>query len=308
MTSGGDFILLGFTDLPDIRAPLLAGFLIIYLVTIGGNILVMSVIYCDSHLQTPMYFFLTNLSFIDISSISVTFPKMLASFYLQSTHITLRVCLVQLYFFFFLFATEIFLLTLMAYDRYVAICYPLHYTMIMNKSVTFRLAAGAWLFGLTEPLFHTISITTFSFCKTHEINHFFCDFTALMKLSCTSTQTTEIMTFITGVIVGIFSWVLIITSYVKIILALLRIQSVMGRHKAFSTCTSHLTIVILFYGSIMFVYMRPASSYSDMQSKISSLVYVALIPMCNPIIYTLKNKEFKDALKRKILCLKSRSE
>ncbi|XP_069506070.1 olfactory receptor 5J3-like [Ambystoma mexicanum] len=293
------FILLGFSDLQDLRAPLLVGFLMIYLMTVGGNLLVMLVIYCDPHLHTPMYFFLTILSFIDISSISVTFPKMLASFYLRSTSITFKECLLQVYFFISLLTTEMFLLTIMAYDRYVAICSPLHYTMIMSKSVCFRMATGAWIAGFMGPISHIVLIATFDFCKTHEINHFFCDLTILLELSCTSTSNAEINIFILSFIVGVFLWALLIVSYVKIISAILKICSVTGRHKAFSTCASHLTVVILFYGTLMFVYVRPASTYSDTQSKISSLVYIALIPMCNPIIYTLKNKEFKDALKRK---------
>ncbi|XP_078510170.1 olfactory receptor 1G1-like [Lissotriton helveticus] len=295
----GEFILVGFSDLSNLRVPIFAGCLFLYLLAVSGNLTVISVIYSESQLHTPMYFFLTNLSFVDISYTSVTIPKMLASFSLAKTQITLQECLLQVYFFMSMIAIEFLLLTIMSFDRYVAICNPLQYTMMMNRSVCLRMATGAWILGFLEPIFHTVLLSTFSFCKSHEINHFFCDIAALLKLSCTSTRTIETMTFILAVILVIFSWILIITSYIKIISAILKMQTTTQRQKAFSTCASHLTVVILFYGAIMFVYVRPVSMYSVSESKMFFLVYNGVAPLCNPIIYTLKNKEFKDALKRR---------
>ncbi|XP_078510169.1 olfactory receptor 5J3-like [Lissotriton helveticus] len=298
-TYGEEFVLVGFSDLSNLRVPIFVGFLLLYLITVSGNLTVISVIYLDSHLHTPMYFFLTNLSFVDISYTSVMFPQMLASVFLSKTHITLQECLLQVYFFGAMIATEFLLLTIMSFDRYVAICNPLQYTMIMRRSVCLQMASGALILGFLEPIFHTALLSTFSFCKTHEINHFFCDIAILLMLSCTSTYTIETMTFILAVIVLIFSWTLIITSYIKIISAILKMQTTTQRQKAFSTCASHLTVVVLFYGAIMFVYVRPVSMYSVSESKMFFLVYTGVVPMCNPIIYTLKNKEFKDALKRR---------
>ncbi|XP_078510175.1 olfactory receptor 5G26-like [Lissotriton helveticus] len=197
-------------------------------------------------------------------------------------------------------AVEMYLLTIMSFDRYVAICKPLQYTLIMNKYVCLRMASGAWILGFLAPLLYIIFVSRLSFCKAREINHFFCEVIALLKLSCTSTRTIETMTFILDAIVVTFSWILIITSYIKIISAILKIKSNTQRSKAFSTCASHLTVVILFYGVIIFVFFKPVSMYSVSESKKFFLFYTGMAPFCNPIIYTLKNKEFKDALKRRM--------
>ncbi|XP_069057624.1 olfactory receptor 8I2-like [Pleurodeles waltl] len=298
-TVNTDFYLVGFSDVPELQGLLFCVFVSVYLMIAAGNLIIMTVVYSDRRLHTPMYFFLSNLSFVDIGYTSVIFPKMLVGFSLEDTHISFKACMLQLYFFVALIVVEIVLLSIMAYDRYVAICNPLHYAIIMNKEVCLKLATGAWIIGFLEPIVHTILISNFSFCQTHQINHFFCDITALMKLSCTSTRNVEIMSFTLGVIVPIFSIILIITSYVKIISAILKIKTTAGRQKAFSTCASHLTVVVLYYGSLMFVYLRPASTYSVGQSKVLSFLYIALSPMCNPIVYTLKNQEFKNALKRR---------
>ncbi|XP_069506135.1 olfactory receptor 5V1-like [Ambystoma mexicanum] len=186
----------------------------------------------------------------------------------------------------------------MAYDRYVAICNPLRYMVIMNQAMCIRMSVGTWAIGLATPISHTIGVSRLSFCESHIINHFFCDLTALMKLSCTSTRSVETMTYIIGAILPLMSFILIISSYINIISAILKIQSTAGRRKAFSTCASHLTVVILFYGSICSTYIRPTSTYSVKSNKLWSLSYIAVTPLCNPLIYSLKNAELKSALRK----------
>ncbi|XP_069057623.1 olfactory receptor 1G1-like [Pleurodeles waltl] len=298
-TVSTDFFLVGFSDVPRLQGLLFGSFVSIYLMIITGNLMIMTVVYSDLRLHTPMYFFLTQLSFVDIGCTSVIFPKMLAGFFLQHIRIAFKACILQLYFFILFVALEIVLLSIMAYDRYIAICNPLHYATIINKEACLKFATGAWIVGFLEPIVPSILISNFSFCQTHKINHFFCDLTAMMKLSCTSTRNVEIINFTLGVLLPISSVILVTTSYMKIISAIIKIKTTAGRKKAFSTCASHLTVVALYYGSLMFVYLRPASSYSVGQSKVISVLYLALSPMCNPIVYTLKNQEFKNALKRR---------
>ncbi|XP_069057650.1 olfactory receptor 5V1-like [Pleurodeles waltl] len=187
----------------------------------------------------------------------------------------------------------------MAYDRYLAICHPLRYTTIMNETVCIRLSTACWVFGLLDPIPHTVLISQLTFCGLRTINHFFCDATALIKLSCTNTMTIEILTYIISAILILISFILIITSYINIISVVLKIRSVEGRRKAFSTCTSHITVVILFSGSLSSTYVRPTSAYSINESKLLSLLYIVVTPLCNPIIYSLNNTEFKNALRKK---------
>ncbi|XP_078510104.1 olfactory receptor 5V1-like [Lissotriton helveticus] len=301
------FVIVGFSDVPQIQVPLFVAFLLVYLMTVLGNLLILVTIASISHMHTPMYFFLTNLSFLDIVYTSSIFPKMLINFFTESRYISLTECLLQTYFFAFFMSTEFVLLAVMAYDRFVAICKPLRYMAIMNKAICTRLSALSWITGLLDPVPHTIMMSKLSFCASHAVNHFFCDITALMKLSCTSTRTVETMTYIFGTIVVLLPFILIITSYINILLAILKIRSTEGRHKTFSTCASHLTVVILFYGSVCSTYMRPTSTFSVEANKIFALSYIAVTPLCNPIIYSLKNQEFKTALakaKNKILNLR----
>ncbi|XP_078510138.1 olfactory receptor 5V1-like [Lissotriton helveticus] len=298
-TSVEGFLLLLFSDHPKMQIPLFVAFVLIYTTTLIGNLLIMTIIYGTLHLHTPMYFFLTNLSFLDIIYTSIIFPQMLAHFFEHKTYISFTECLLQVYFFMAMVTLEFILLAVMAYDRYVAICNPLRYTTIMNKDVCFRLAAGSWVLGLMDVIPHTVLISGLSFCASHEINHFFCDVTALLKLSCTSTLIIEALSYFLGATVALMSFLLIITSYISIISAILKLQSMQQRQKAFSTCSSHLTVVILFYGSVCSTYLRPSSTYSMNYNKIVSLSYITVTPLCNPIIYSLKNKEFKNAMKRK---------
>ncbi|XP_029437210.1 olfactory receptor 226-like [Rhinatrema bivittatum] len=247
-----------------------------------------------------MYFFLCNLSFLDISSTSVTLPKLLDILLRNSKCISINECLSQMYLFMALASVEFFLLAAMAYDRYVAICHPLRYAVIINQRLCVLMASGSWIFGIVDPVTHIVLISHFSYCGLNEINHFFCDPSALLTLSCSKTQAVEGMSYIVGAFVAIPCFITTLTSYVCIISTILRIRSTEGRRKAFSTCSSHLTVVILFYGTLICLYVRPTSTQSLELNKPFALVYNVLIPMFNPIIYSLKNREVKGAL-RKIL-------
>ncbi|XP_078510143.1 olfactory receptor 5V1-like [Lissotriton helveticus] len=297
LSSMEEFLIVGFSDFPQLKVPLFIAFLLIYLITVMGNLLIMTTVYSNSLLHTPMYFFITNLSFIEITYSSIIFLPMLAHFFLDATHVSLMGCLLQTYLFMVMVVTEVLLLTVMAYDRYVAICNPLRYTAIMNKAACMGMAAGCWIVGSTVPVPHIVQMSYLSFCGSHRINHFFCDVTALIKISCSSTHVIEILTYTLGEILPL-SFFLIITSYVKIFSSILKIKSKGGRHKALSTCGSHLTVVILFYGSVCTTYMRPTSTFSVKDNKLISLSYIAVTPLSNPFIYSLKNKEFLRALRR----------
>ncbi|XP_029452796.1 olfactory receptor 2K2-like [Rhinatrema bivittatum] len=243
-----------------------------------------------------MYFFLTNLSFLDICNTFITLSTLLDSLLTGETRISFPLCMTQLYFFLALTVTEFFLLTAMAYDRYVAICNPLRYVLIMNRRTCALLASASWILGFLDVVPHIYLTSQFSFCQGNVINHFFCDLAALMKLSCSDMLKIEIVIFSEGLFLAAIPTVLTLTSYFYIISIILKIRSAQGRKKAFSTCSSHLTIVILFYGTLFCLYMRPTSMYSPNQDKLFSLLYTALIPMLNPIIYSLKNEEVKHIL------------
>ncbi|XP_069506059.1 olfactory receptor 5V1-like [Ambystoma mexicanum] len=297
-THDTDFIIVGFSELPQLKSLLFGTFLLIYLGTLVGNLLIILVVFWNTSLHTPMYFFLSNLSLVDVTSTFVTFPKMLISLIREGSPISLVECILQLYCVLCMLATEFNLLTVMGYDRYIAICNPLRYTVIMSKSTCTKLAVSSWICGLLEPILHTVLLSGLSFCKSHHINHFFCDMTALLKLSCTKTNTIETVTYILGTFLVMGTFLLIVTSYVKILAAILKINSTEGRRKAFSTCASHLSVVVLFYAAILVMYMRPSTMYSQNQDKILSLLYIVITPLFNPIIYSMKNAEFKKALQR----------
>ncbi|XP_029437230.1 olfactory receptor 1019-like [Rhinatrema bivittatum] len=297
-TSVAEFILLGFSDHPLLQGLICGTVLLIYPISMLGNLGFLMLMCADPHLHKPMYFFLSHLSILDILCTSVTLPKMLASFILQSNSISFHACMTQLYLFLFFTATELFLLSTMAYDRYVAICNPLRYSLIMKKSVCVLLATGSWVISFLDMLPVIDIISQMSYCNSNEINHFFCDIIALMKLSCSDTDSLETLIFAEGFLVGFIPFLLTLISYIFIISAILRIRCTEGRHKAFSTCASHLTSVILFYWTIFCIYMRPSSMYSPAQDKFFSLLYTALLPMLNPIIYSLRNREIKNTLRK----------
>ncbi|XP_078507290.1 olfactory receptor 5V1-like [Lissotriton helveticus] len=293
-----EFIIVGFNDFPQILVPLFLAFLLVYFLVLVGNLLIVVIIYYNTQLHTPMYFFLTNLAFLDICYTTIIFPNMLAHFFLEAQHISLNRCLLQVFFFMSMVSAEFMLLSVMAYDRYVAICNPLRYVETMNDVVCMKLAAGCWIISFIVPIPHVVLISRLSFCGSHTINHFFCDVAAVMNLPCSSTRAVEAANYIAGFIVGVTPFSLTIASYINIISTILKIRSKGGRLKAFSTCGSHLTVVILFCGVICSTYLRPASMVSVKNNKVLSLLYVALTPLCNPIIYSLKNRDFKNTLRK----------
>nr|XP_033780464.1 olfactory receptor 1009-like [Geotrypetes seraphini] len=245
-----------------------------------------------------MYFFLCNLSFFDICCTSITLPKLLDVSLTLNRHISAVGCFTQVYFFMMSLCEEFLLLTLMAYDRYVAICHPLHYSIIMNRRRCILMVTGTSIIGFLEPVTHTVLLSHFSYCGTKEINHFFCDLSALLKLSCSSTSLVDLLSYILAMLIMLPCFLLTLTSYVYIISAILRIRSSEGRRKAFSTCSSHLSIVILFYVTLTGLYIRPTSTQSVDQNKIYALLYNVLIPLFNPVIYSLKNRQVKEAIGR----------
>ncbi|XP_030042688.1 olfactory receptor 1019-like [Microcaecilia unicolor] len=302
ITTVTEFIILGFPEFPELQIPLFFLFLLVYLIILMGNLTIVIVMCLDSRLHTPMYFFLSNLSFLDIFNTSLTLPKLMDICLRKGQSISIKGCLTQMYFFLAFTYVEFFLLTAMAYDRYVAICHPLRYTIIMNEKVSVLMAIGCWTFAFFVPVAHTVLISHFSYCGSNEINHFFCDLLALLTLSCSRTDVIDVMSLMFGAIIALPCFIITLTSYVYIISAILRIRSSEGRRKAFSTCSSHLTVVILYYGTLLCLYMRPTSMQSLDQNKLFALLYNVLIPILNPLIYSLKNREVKAALRKGCVC------
>ncbi|XP_030043946.1 olfactory receptor 5V1-like [Microcaecilia unicolor] len=296
-----EFLILGFSEFPELQLPLFTLFSLLYLMALLGNLLIICIVCTDQHLQIPMYFFLVNLSMIDICSLTSIIPKLLAILITNNNHISFSGCFLQMYFYFVFLGAEFSLLTGMAYDRYVAICNPLRYTIIMHKRFCALLAAVSWLTGVFETLPHTIVLSQFSFCNCNIINHFYCEITALKKLSCTDTSVILIMTFVGGIFSALTPLLLTLTSYVFIISTILKIRSREGKSKAFSTCSSHLTVIILAYGTVVGVYMKPGSWNSENPNKLPTAMYIITLPLLNPLIYSLRSKELKLALKKAVL-------
>ncbi|XP_061469000.1 olfactory receptor 5V1-like [Rhineura floridana] len=295
-TETKDFYLTELSDLPEVRNSLFVAMLLIYLTTLAGNGAILFAIGTDVHLQTPMYFFLSNLSFLDVLCPTVTVPKMLQIFLSEDKTISFVGCMLQLFFLIDVVGTEILLLAVMAYDRYVAICSPLHYTNIMSKHLCAQLAAGTWLTGFISSLVHTSLTFTLSFCGPNKVNQYYCDIPPVLAASCSSTYLAELVLLLVAGILGGGAFLVTLISYIYIILAILRMHSAEGRRKAFSTCGSHLTVVCLFYGTTIATYVRPTSTYSPKQDRIVSMLYGVVTPMLNPMIYSLRNKEVKRAL------------
>ena len=296
-----EFILLGLTDRPDLQLPLFFLFLGIYMVTVLGNLGLIILIALNSHLHTPMYFFLFNLSFIDLCYSSVFTPKMLINFTSKKNIISYMGCMTQLYFFCFFVISECYVLTSMAYDRYVAICNPLLYNTAMSPKVCSSLMHGSYLMAFFEATTLIGCMLRLTFCAANTINHYLCDIYPLLQLSCTSTYIIELeVIIVSGINITVPS-LTIFVSYGLILSNILHISSTEGRSKAFSTCSSHIIAVSLFFGSSAFVYLKPSSVSAD-DGKISSVFYTNVIPMMNPLIYSLRNKDVKLAL-RKTLCV-----
>ncbi|XP_072275332.1 olfactory receptor 5V1-like [Pyxicephalus adspersus] len=292
-----EFHLLAFSMSAHAQLGIFTLILVIYSITMLGNVLIISLICLVSHLQTPMYFFLCNLSVQDIIYISDTLPKFLAITKSRIHGITFPACITQLFIFVFCIGTEFFLLTSMAYDRYIAICIPLHYAIIMRKLICILLASVSWMVWLVNALIQSLILSHAKFCNSKDINHFYCDLKIMIKLA--SSDTTIIQTYLLVIIIvlGFLPFVLILTSYICIISTIAKIRSSGGRIKAFSSCSSHLTIVILFYGGVLGTYTILESEHSQQQEKLISLLYTALVPLLNPLVYTLRNKEVLKAMK-----------
>ncbi|XP_024071082.1 olfactory receptor 10A4-like [Terrapene carolina triunguis] len=297
-TTVSEFILVGFSNHPNLQVPLFLIFLGVYTITLTGNVLIILVTSVDPSLHSPMYFFLRNLASLEIGFTLVIVPKMLVNLLVENKIISFAGCASQLYFFFFFGTAECCLLTAMAYDRYVAICNPLRYPDIMNRRACFQLAGVSWFSGFPVATVQMMWIFSLPFCGPNQINHFFCDAPPMLELACADTFLFEIEALTATVLFVMFPFLLILVSYMRIITTILRMPSEEGRRKAFSTCSSHLVVVTLFYGTASSTYFRPKSSYSPDTKKLISLSYTVITPMLNPIIYSLRNKEVKGALRR----------
>ncbi|XP_075384360.1 olfactory receptor 1F1-like [Tenrec ecaudatus] len=295
-----EFLLLGLSKQPQQQQLLFVLFLSMYLATVLGNLLIILAISTDSRLHTPMYFFLSNLSFVDVCFSSTTVPKMLANHILGSQIISYSGCLTQMYFLFELADMDNFLLAVMAYDRFVAVCHPLHYTTKMTHGLCALMVVGSWGIANVNALLHTLLMARLSFCADNRIPHFFCDVAALLKLSCSDTQLNGMMILTEGALIMISPFVCILASYIHITYAVLKIPSTKGKWKAFSTCGSHLAVVSLFYGTIIAVYFNPSSSHSAEKDTAATVMYTVVTPMLNPFIYSLRNKDMKGALRKMI--------
>ncbi|XP_069324863.1 olfactory receptor 8B3-like [Eulemur rufifrons] len=293
-----EFILVGLTDQPDLQLPLFFLFLVMYMVTVLGNLGLVTLIGQNSHLHTPMYFFLFNLSFIDLCYSSVFTPKMLMNFISEKNIISYTGCMAQLFFFCFFVISECYVLTSMAYDRYVAICNPLLYKIAISPKVCCNLMLGSYLMAFSGAMAHTGCMLRLTFCDANTINRYFCDILPVLQLSCTSTYVNELVVFIVGGINITVPSLTIFISYGCILSNILQISSREGRSKAFSTCSSHIITVSLFFGSCAFMYLKPSSAGSMDEGKISSFFYTNVVPMMNPSIYSLRNKDVKLALRK----------
>ncbi|XP_037696508.1 olfactory receptor 8H1-like [Choloepus didactylus] len=297
-TNVSDFILKGLTESEEIQQVLFMVFLLIYMITVLGNAGMILIIHLDPQLHTPMYFFLSHLSFLDLCYSTVITPKTLENLLTSTSYISFLGCFTQLYFFVFLAATECFLLSSMAYDRYVAICNPLHYPVVMSKRLCCGLIMGSYMIGFTDSLVNVLCMNSLLFCKSNVIHHFFCDTAPILALSCTDIRDIEIMIFILAGSTIMVSLITVSLSYVSILSTILKINSTTGKCKAFSTCASHLLGVTIFYGTTIFTYLKPTKSYSFGKDQVASVFYTIVIPMLNPLIYSLRNKEVKNALIR----------
>ncbi|XP_018420936.1 PREDICTED: olfactory receptor 1J2-like [Nanorana parkeri] len=280
-------------------------FLLIYLMTLIINLLIFFLVLTDHHLHNPMYFFLGNLAFLDMSYSSVTAPRMLFDLVTKSRSIALPACTAQVFFFLYFTSSELFLLSAMSYDRYIAICHPLHYTQIMSWRVCAYMASVVWVVGCICSLIHTLFLPRLSFCGPTSIHNLFCDLPHLFQIACTDPFVNIIVIFIAGASLGLGAFLLTFLPCVRIFITILRIRSKTGKLKAFSTCTSHLTVVFIFYGSLIFIYLVPTSSNMYNVNKLFSVMYALINPLLNPLIYSLRNKDLMEALKRSFYHIKS---
>nr|XP_023968237.1 olfactory receptor 6N1-like [Chrysemys picta bellii] len=299
-TTVTQLILLGFGDLHHLQILLFLLFLVIYMATLAGNTLILVLVVTGQHLHTPMYFFLGNFSYLEIGYTSTFLPRLLSSLLTGDRTISFSGCITQLYFSCSLAATECYLLAVMSYDRYLAICKPLHYSTLMNNRFRLQLAAGSWLNGCLASAVLILFISQLIFCGPNKIDHFYCDPIPLMELSCSDTHLSMLVDFILACVFTLPPFLLTLMSYVFILVSILRIPSTTGRQKAFSTCSSHLTVVTIFYGTIMTVHMLPKRDALRDLKKVLSFCFTVLTPLVNPLIYSLRNREVKEALSKAV--------
>ncbi|CAD7685462.1 unnamed protein product [Nyctereutes procyonoides] len=298
LTEVSEFLLLGFSEGPELQPLIFGFFLSMYLITVFGNLLLILAVSSDSHLHTPMYFFLANLSFVDICFTSTTIPKMLMNIQTERKVITYADCITQMYFFLLFAGLDNYILTMMAYDRFLAICHPLHYTVIMNPQICGLLVLVSWIMSVLHSLLQTSVVLRLSFCTEVEIPHFFCEIKQLVQLACSDTFLNDMVMYFGAGLLGGGPLAGILYSYSKIISSIFEISSAQGKYKAFSTCASHLSVVSLFYCTGLGVYLSSAASQTSHLSAIASVMYTVVTPMLNPFIYSLRNKGIKRALKR----------
>ncbi|XP_074838655.1 olfactory receptor 1M1-like [Carettochelys insculpta] len=298
-----EFILLGFGEVGELQPLVFLLFLVLYIVTLAANVLIVVLVVADQHLHTPMYFFLGNLACLETCYTSIFLPRLLTSLLTGDRTISIKGCIVQLYFFAFMSTIENLLLAAMSYDRYLAICHPLRYAPLMNGRVCCQLVAGSWISSMMICGIGFIFLFQLTFCESKEIDHFFCDLTPILKLACDDTRMLQLLVFIQSAVVMIVPCLLTLASYICIIITILQIPSSTGRRKAFSTCSSHLTVVVFYYGILITVYAVPAVNTPNVLHKILSVFYTALSPMINPFIYCLKNKEVNECIRKAILKL-----
>ncbi|XP_066486574.1 olfactory receptor 6X1-like [Tiliqua scincoides] len=296
-----EFVLLGFPSLHHVRGLSFLLVLLMYSLSMLGNGFILLIVFVDPKLQTPMYGFLCNLAFLEICYTSIVVPKLLQTFVSAKTTICYRCCMAQFFFIFSLGTIELLLITVMAFDRYIAICHPLRYPVIMTKTLCVQMSIGSWLTGSIEIFIQAVMLWTLPFCDSNVIDHYFCDFGPVLSLACSDTHRHELIALLSAIFFAFFTLLLIVVSYIFIISTILRIPSASGRQKAFSTCTSHLTVVSITYGAIMFMYMRPNNAHSSFHfSKAVAVLNTVIAPMLNPFIYTIRNVEVKQAFRRAV--------
>uniref|UniRef100_A0A6I8T1G0 Olfactory receptor n=1 Tax=Xenopus tropicalis TaxID=8364 RepID=A0A6I8T1G0_XENTR len=291
-------VLAGLSDLPSLQLPLFLVFLLIYLITLTGNLLILLLIFTDSHLHTPMYFFLGTLACLDMSCSSVTVPRMLFDLLRERRIISVPACITQVFFFVFFIVSEVSVLAVMSYDRYIAICRPLHYMQIMSWNVCVQFVSGVLVSSALYSLVHTLTLTKLTFCLPNVLQSFFCDLPQLLEVSCSDTFINVLLIFLLGLLSGVGIVGVTFYPYIPIIRTVLKMTSKHTRAKAFSTCSSHLTVVSIFYTTVFFNYFRSNANDHSVEDKMASVFYAILTPSLNPVIYSLRNQELKLSLRK----------
>uniref|UniRef100_A0A8I5NUV0 Olfactory receptor n=2 Tax=Papio anubis TaxID=9555 RepID=A0A8I5NUV0_PAPAN len=297
-TSVTEFVLMGVSGCPELQIPLFLVFLVLYVLTLAGNLGIITLTSVDSRLQTPMYFFLRHLAITNLGNSTVIAPKMLINFLVKKKTISFYECATQLGGFLFFIVSEVMMLAVMAYDRYVAICNPLLYMVVVSRRLCLLLVSLTYLYGFSTAIVVSPCVFSVSYCSSNIINHFYCDIAPLLALSCSDTYLPEAIVFISAATNLVFSMITVLVSYFNIVLSILRMHSSEGRKKAFSTCASHMMAVTVFYGTMLFMYLQPQTNHSLDTDKMASVFYTLVIPMLNPLIYSLRNNDVKVALKK----------